>query len=217
MARRRCLPDAGFEQPLETSGRQGRTPQAEFPESPARPSSDISQGGVIRNRDILQTRRRHSRMRWSLTPESWARTLARIPRADVKPVICSGRRGGVSPIMNRRARRALQFAWLFLLLFVLGCALAPGRWAARLALSGNWQHFGAFLALMVLGALAFSLSPARLAVLLLLVGMGIEWAQNWVPGRALEWRDWAMDGAGILAGWLFTLVLARARRVSSGN
>lgn len=98
---------------------------------------------------------------------------------------------------------AFWLCWAaFLLTILLGCALPPARLPRFLLVNDKWLHGIAFflLALPVL-LVSGELGAMLLAALLLaLLGIGIEIAQHFLPGRAFCWRDIAANAAGILLG-----------------
>ena len=68
------------------------------------------------------------------------------------------------------------------------------------------QHALAFLALGILGLWAYPSFPARVALGLIVYGLGIEVAQAITGWRFGDWQDWLADVIGVVAayfGWAF--------------
>ena len=68
------------------------------------------------------------------------------------------------------------------------------------------QHALAFLAVSILGLWAYSFTPARVILGLLLFGIGIELAQAVTGFRFGDWQDWVADAVGVgiaYLGWIF--------------
>lgn len=84
----------------------------------------------------------------------------------------------------------------------VGYSLLPGRIAERIWVAGSRGHVAGFAALTAAGLAAAEWRRAWLVALGTMgLGMGIEFAQQLVPGRGFEWEDLAADAAGVAAGW----------------
>lgn len=83
-------------------------------------------------------------------------------------------------------------------------------WASQIDDSGalhhadKWAHLAIFLVLGHLGMRAWRLTGQRRQLLLglLLMAVGTEWLQHYVPGRSASAGDFAADLAGLLLGAL---------------
>jgi len=95
-------------------------------------------------------------------------------------------------------------------LVVLGCLL-PLRVPQVQGIS-LWLHVGAFLWLTAFLPLCLRMPAARLGAALALValGLGLEWAQGFMPGRTASTLDTVANLAGVLAG-LACMPFIRAR------
>lgn len=98
-----------------------------------------------------------------------------------------------------------------LLLICIGSLMPDTGWARPLADYDKALHFSGYFGLAILGALGW---PRLRGVFLLglpLLGLGLEVAQGYAPGREFDWADALTNGAGIglavalsaaLTGWL---------------
>lgn len=83
----------------------------------------------------------------------------------------------------------------------------------------KWVHAAIFLVLGALGMRAWRLADQRrqLVAGLLLMAIGTEWAQHYIPGRSASLGDFAADLAGLLLGALaFTRLLPQAPALRQG-
>lgn len=114
-----------------------------------------------------------------------------------------------------RRRRALFFAlWLagWCVLALLMLAPAPG---VSQAVSDKFAHFAVYLVMSAF-ALTFSTGQrilALTALITLLFGSGLEYAQSFVPSRSFDLLDIAANTAGTLAGYVVaaTVTMLAAR------
>jgi VanZ family protein len=85
-------------------------------------------------------------------------------------------------------------------------SLLPGEYLPQVRISDKLEHVIAYGCLMFAGALAFPSMRAtlRLAVLLPLLGIALEFGQMLVPGRTAEVGDAVADTVGVV---IVTLVL----------
>jgi hypothetical protein len=68
------------------------------------------------------------------------------------------------------------------------------------------QHALAFLVLGIIGLWAYSSCSVRVALGLLVYGLGIEFAQAAIGWRFGDWQDWSADAFGVAVayfGWTF--------------
>ena len=91
-------------------------------------------------------------------------------------------------------------AWLLTAAVIVG-SLIPGPVVAAIPVRDKMLHAVAYLVLMVsfAGFYRRGLYPAIAAVLLVL-GMCLELLQRLTPTRSGDWRDMAMNSAGVAAG-----------------
>ena len=107
--------------------------------------------------------------------------------------------------MSATTIRRIMIAWLVVVAAVavaslLPAAAPPGAWGFD-----KFVHFAVFLALATVPAAVLPRLPRTLALLwaggfLLAVGLGIETAQTFVPGRVGSVADLLADALGVLAG-----------------
>ena len=97
----------------------------------------------------------------------------------------------------------VQFSWFFSIILISYLSLIP-RIQIPYEFSGA-DKLGHFLAYLWLGILPF-FGFARLrvaftgALLMILLGVGLEFAQSYVPGRSFSIADMAADCAGVVSG-----------------
>ncbi|MEE4244462.1 MAG: VanZ family protein [Kangiellaceae bacterium] len=71
-------------------------------------------------------------------------------------------------------------------------------------------HMIAFFGVSSLFLLAFSRLPTwQIVTLMILLGIVIEAAQYYIPGRSFSWLDWLADNVGVLFGLVSFKVLQR--------
>lgn len=106
----------------------------------------------------------------------------------------------------------LRFPWLWWglgWLLVAGVAvgsLLPGRSVPSVSFGDKVLHAGSYCLLMVwFSGLYRRERHVLIAVLLGVLGLGLDWAQGMTRTRSFEWADVAANAAGILVG----LLLAR--------
>ena len=104
--------------------------------------------------------------------------------------------------VSTSAVRWIVAAWLTVVAFVVIASLIPAA-----APPGVWGldkvvHFGVFLVLMAVPASVLSRNRTMLGTIIFLfaVGLGIEVAQSFIPGRVGSGSDFLADVLGVLAG-----------------
>lgn len=104
--------------------------------------------------------------------------------------------------MSATTVRWIVAAWLAVVISVVVASLIPAA-----APPGVWGldkivHFGVFLVLTVVPASVLSRNRAMLGAVMFLfaIGLGIEVAQSFVPGRVGSGSDFLADVLGVLAG-----------------
>lgn len=102
--------------------------------------------------------------------------------------------------MERR-RYLLRAVLAFYTLLIVVVSLLPSTGL------GVWHvdkigHFLAYTGMAILIVLSFDAWPGRVAGLLgaIVLGMLLEWAQSFVPGRHMSWLDGMANGMGVLLG-----------------
>jgi VanZ family protein len=97
--------------------------------------------------------------------------------------------------------------WLLIAAVVVG-SLIPGQALQRLGVSDKIMHAGAYFVLMVwfAGFYRPGLYPLLAAVLLAL-GMALDLLQMLTSTRSFDWADVAMNSAGVVVGWVLSLLL----------
>lgn len=123
-------------------------------------------------------------------------------------------------------RTVAAVAFVACTLLVLVLSLMPGQEMPDLGIWDKAEHFAAYAGLGGLGALAFwhprRPSVLRLLVFLWLLGVGLEVAQAFSPGRSPDAADAFANGIGaclgivLLRSVLLPLYLAGRQKVS-GN
>ena len=111
-----------------------------------------------------------------------------------------------------RARRLWMVLCVACVLILLVGGLLPGggRDAIKSWLSlGDLESPAHFVLSGLIVVLAMLAVGWRwwIPVLVLTVGGFIEVLQYWVPGRSASWSDFAIDGAGVLAGLLIVWIV----------
>src|SRR5690606_19178366 len=93
-------------------------------------------------------------------------------------------------------------------------SLLPGADLPPIGTSDKTQHFGAYAALALCGALGWPRGrPLALVVAgLTAIGIAIEFLQMLVPGRAAEFGDGVADILGVAAGTALALLLRHLLR-----
>lgn len=125
----------------------------------------------------------------------------------------SGRGPSVTPRV--RFQSVLRVCW------AIGCGVvivgsllpansAPLRFLAALNINDKLEHLGAYAALALLPALhERPRLLSSLLLLLLLLGVLLEFGQLYSPGRSFEAGDMLADASGLMLGWLCALPLRR--------
>lgn len=114
---------------------------------------------------------------------------------------------------KRPGARALRVLWFIALLLVIVGSLLPGnslpiRELNYYHVNDKVLHFGAYAVLAFLPAL-HERRPvlASLVVLVVLIGVLLEFSQRWSPGRTFEVADMLADACGSLCGLVLGLPL----------
>ena len=112
---------------------------------------------------------------------------------------------------TRALARRLRVLWVIALLFVIAGSLLPGgslpiRELHRFHVNDKAVHFGAYAVLAFLPAL-HERRPvlASLVVLVILIGVLLEYGQRLLPGRTFEVADMLADFCGALCGLILGL------------
>ncbi len=91
---------------------------------------------------------------------------------------------------------------------LLPAASAPIRMLSKLGINDKIEHFGAYAVLALLPTVHEKWRRLSLLLLLmLLLGVALEFGQLYSPGRSFEIGDMVADATGLLAGFLCGLPL----------
>lgn len=109
----------------------------------------------------------------------------------------------------RLPRRLLYFLWFFAILAVVIGSLLPAAspvmaLVGKLPFGDKAQHFVAYLAISALPVIGFRNRRAGIlaGLSMFLLGLLLEGAQHYSPGRAVEYGDVVANGAGVSCGVL---------------
>jgi hypothetical protein len=109
-------------------------------------------------------------------------------------------------------RTVLMVLWAVLICCVVAGSLLPASSpvmvaAGRLQVNDKVMHFGAYLALSLLPVIGFRDRRRGIAagLSMFVLGVLVEAAQQYSPGRAVEFADVIADGAGVSCGALLGL------------
>ncbi len=110
--------------------------------------------------------------------------------------------------------------WLAAVLIVITGELLPAQsapmmWMSSMEISDKLMHFGAYAALAFIPCFGFTLGTAlSLTALSMLLGIALEFTQDYVPGRTFDLRDMEANALGLLAGVILGVLAGRlvARR-----
>ncbi len=100
------------------------------------------------------------------------------------------------------------YRFTFFRLCFLGClaalivgSLMPSREMPSQSINDKFLHFGAYALVGTLAMLSFRRMSVRLGCLVMLMALGValEFGQTMVPGRAFELWDMAANGMGTIA------------------
>ena len=100
---------------------------------------------------------------------------------------------------------------------------APLTWIDALGVSDKLEHFSAYFVLAVIPALGFEPRKGLMAALsMILLGVLLDVAQLFIPGRDFEYGDIAANTVGVFVGLgvaraVLKRVAARRRRDSTGE
>jgi hypothetical protein len=115
--------------------------------------------------------------------------------------------------------------WCAAILIVVIGELLPGRspllrWVGSFGVNDKIEHFTAYLVLAAIPALGFEPRSGVFAALsMIALGVLLDEAQKFIPGRSFEFADIAANAVGVLTGlgiaWMTRSLLAPSR--SSGR
>jgi VanZ family protein len=121
------------------------------------------------------------------------------PSAPIKPL------GPLAAILERRQWFRVLW-WIAIMVVVVG-SLLPDRELTKVMsylpdISDKVQHFAAYLGLAVLAVLGHQRlkSGVVLALCMILLGIGLEFAQAWSPGRTPDVFDALANACGVVCG-----------------
>ena len=120
--------------------------------------------------------------------------------------------GKKTPIV-RQPQPLLRTCWRLACVVVitgslLPAASAPIRMLSKLGINDKIEHFGAYAVLALLPTVHERWRRLSLLLLLmLLLGVALEFGQLYSPGRSFEIGDMVADATGLLAGFLCGLPL----------
>jgi VanZ family protein len=120
--------------------------------------------------------------------------------------------GKKTPIL-RQLQPLLRACWgLACIVVIIGSLLpaasAPIRMLSKLGINDKLEHFGAYAVLALLPTVHEKWRHLSLLLLLMvLLGVALEFGQLYSPGRAFEIGDMVADATGVVAGFLCGLPL----------
>ncbi len=124
---------------------------------------------------------------------------------DNAPPVATGKRQG--PILG---------LWAVCIVCVIAGELAPGASplmgaVGRLHVNDKVLHFGAYLLLSCLPAIGFRnrRKGFLMGLWMFVLGLLLEGAQYFSPGRSVEFGDVAANGAGVVCGLLMAPFIAK--------
>jgi VanZ family protein len=98
---------------------------------------------------------------------------------------------------------------------------APLDWVDSLGVSDKIEHFTAYFGLAVIPVLGFDTRKGLTAALsMILLGVLLDVAQKFIPGRTFDLADIAANTVGVFGGLAVAraiLVISRRRRNSTGR
>ncbi len=114
--------------------------------------------------------------------------------------------------LSKRLRRRLRLAWLVGVGVLVVGSLLPGSSPAVSWVGGindKLLHFAAYAALALLAVLAADDRRAvlRSVFIMVVLGVTLDFAQRFIPGRGFELGDILADNLGLLCGAFFGLRL----------
>lgn len=126
-------------------------------------------------------------------------------------------RGLLAAILERH--RWFRVLWWIAIVVVVVGSLLPDRELTKVMaflpdISDKVQHFGAYLGLAVLAVLGHQRlkSGVAPALCMILLGIGLEFAQAWSPGRTPDVFDALADACGVVCGMACIVPLKMAAR-----
>jgi VanZ family protein len=115
-------------------------------------------------------------------------------------------------------RRFRVLWWIAIVIVVVG-SLLPERELTKVMaflpdISDKVQHFGAYLGLAILAVLGHQRlkGGVALALCMILLGIGLEFAQAWSPGRTPDVFDALANACGVVCGLACTVPIKVAAR-----
>jgi VanZ family protein len=131
-------------------------------------------------------------------------------------------RGLLAAILERQ--RWFRVLWWIAIMVVVVGSLLPERELGKVMaflpdISDKVQHFGAYLGLAVLAVLGHQRLKAgvSLALCMILLGIGLEFAQAWSPGRTPDVFDALANACGVYCGLGFIVPIKLAARNSANK
>jgi hypothetical protein len=89
---------------------------------------------------------------------------------------------------------------------------APMLWLGSTEISDKVVHFGAYAMLAFIPCFGFATRTGiSLSMVLIALGVALEFTQKLVPGRSFDWMDAAANSLGVLSGGVLGLLAARIR------
>ena len=126
-------------------------------------------------------------------------------------------RGLLAAILERH--RWFRVLWWIAIVVVVVGSLLPERELTKVMaflpdISDKVQHFAAYLGLAVLAVLGHQRlnSGVALALCMILLGIGLEFAQAWSPGRTPDVFDALANACGVVCGMTCVVPLKMAIR-----
>ena len=114
--------------------------------------------------------------------------------------------------LSKKLRRRLRRAWLAGVAVLVVLSLLPGSspavaWAS--SVNDKLLHFAAYAALALLAVLGADDRRAvvRSVLIMFVLGVALDFAQRFIPGRGFELGDILADNLGLLCGAFFALRL----------
>jgi VanZ family protein len=111
-------------------------------------------------------------------------------------------------------RQVARAVFLASLLAVIVLSLLPQAEVPQLGISDKLEHFAAYAGLALLGGIGFPRGrwQVLLPVLLIALGIALEFLQHLAPGRASEVADALANGLGASAGGALAAIVRSGGR-----
>jgi hypothetical protein len=115
---------------------------------------------------------------------------------------------GVAGRLSGQAERVFQGLFGSAVLAVVLLSLLPGSAVPAIGVNDKLEHVAAYAILAALGSSGFPRfsSGMVVAMLLLMLGIGLEVCQSFIPGRSADIFDIIADAGGISAGFVLKLL-----------